>query len=90
MNVNVMHRWLKEYERNGWHRLVADGISSADAVAAQVGAFVPLHLSPPIATPIQEDQAIKVELHGGSLTMVVTWPLSAVNDFAHWAAVVLK
>lgn len=90
MNVNVVHRWLKEYERNGWHRLVADGTSSSDAVAAQVGAFVPLHLSPPMATPIPEVQAIKVELHKGALTMVVTWPLSAVNDFAHWTAVVLK
>jgi len=90
MNVNVVHRWLKECERNGWHRLVADSTSSSDTVAAQVGTFVPLQLSPPMAKPIQEDQVIKFELHKGSLNMVVTWPLSAVNDFAHWTAVVLK
>jgi hypothetical protein len=91
MNVNVVHRWLKEYERNGWHRAVADGTSGSDAVVAQVGAFVPLQLSSPIATPIPADQAmIKVELHKGSLNMVLTWPLSAASDLAAWTAVVLK
>ena len=91
MNVNVVHRWLKEYERNGWHRLAADGTSSSDAVTAQVRAFVPLQLSSPMATPTAADQAmIKVELHKGSLNMVVTWPLSAADDLAAWTAVVLK
>jgi hypothetical protein len=44
-----------------------------------------------MATPIPADQAmIKVELHKGSLNMVVTWPLSAADDLAAWTAVVLK
>jgi transposase-like protein len=89
MNVNVVHRWLKEHERNGWHQL-ADGTSSSEAVTTQVGAFVSLQLSPPMTEPMPADQSIKVELHKGALNMVVTWPLSAGNDFAIWTATVFK
>ncbi len=90
MNVNVVHRWLTEYERNGWHRLPTDGTPSSRAVTAQVDAFVPLQLPPPMPSPIPADQTITVELHKGSLNMVVTWPLSAASDFASWTAAVFK
>lgn len=91
MNTNVVHRWLREYERAGDHRMVADTTTSAEPVAVQLAAFVPLELptSMPRASAAPE-QAIKVEIHKGALNMVVSWPLSALNDFAHWTAVTLK
>ena len=91
MNANVLHRWLREYERQGCHRMAANATANPEPVAAQVAAFVPLQLpSPTQPTSAPADQAIKVEIHKGALNMVITWPVSAVNDLVGWTAVVLK
>ena len=88
MNANVVHRWLKEYERNGRHRLAANGTPNPDTVTVQVAEFVPLQLSPPMS-PLA-CQEIKIEVRKGAMVMTLSWPLSAASDFAQWTTAILK
>jgi transposase len=85
MNANVLHRWLKEHQRNGCH---ASAARSAPGLASPSPAFIPLAL--PAPTPVSREQEIKVELRKGALSMVVTWPASAAAEFASWTAAILK
>jgi len=89
MNANVLHRWLKEHERNGCHQLVAGSSSGSAVSASPAPAFIALKL-PTIA--MQEPTAcdIKVELRKGSVSMIVTWPISAAGDLAQWTRAILK
>jgi transposase-like protein len=90
MNANVLHRWLKEHERNGCHQLVAASSSGSALLAspAPAPAFVALRLP----TAMQEHTAcdIKVELRKGAVSMIVTWPVSAAGDLAQWTRAILK
>ena len=88
MNANVLHRWLKEHQRNGCHQLAEPGIRAIAGVPSQTPSFIPLSL--PAATPAPKEQEIKVELRKGALSMVVTWPLNAAVDLASWTAAILK
>jgi transposase-like protein len=85
MNANVLHRWLKEHQRSGCHALAA---RSAPGGATPSPTFIPLTL--PAPTPAAREQEIKVELRKGVLSLVVTWPASAVAEFASWTAAILK
>lgn len=89
MNVNVLHRWLREYEREGCHRLNAEDVPRAVAATAPVAAFVALPLPSASAQAAGTGQ-IKVELHKGALSMVLTWPVGATQELAAWTAGVLK
>lgn len=89
MNVNVLHRWLREYERHGSHRLATDALPSIAPTTAPVAAFVPLAL-PTAKTPATEVQQVKIELHKGALSMILTWPVGAAADLAAWTGAVLK
>jgi transposase len=84
MNANVLHRWRKEHQQNGSHRLVKPHLPNSPALAA----FVPVPLS--AAPPVAKEQAISIELRKGALSMVVTWPACAAADLASWTAAVLK
>ena len=44
MNANVLHRWLKEHERNGCHQLVAANSSGSAVLASPTPAFIALKL----------------------------------------------
>ena len=85
MNANVLHRWLKEHQRNGCH---ASAARSAPGLAPPSPAFIPLAL--PAPTPAARELEIKVELRKGALSMVVTWPASAAAEFASWTVAILK
>jgi transposase-like protein len=87
MNVNVLHRWLKEYERSGLHQLEPNDPSSAVNLQLTSPAFVPVKF----AAPAREatEQAIKLELRKGAVSMTITWPASAAGDLAHWTRTVL-
>jgi transposase-like protein len=85
MNANVLHRWLKEHQRSGYHALAA---RSAPGGATLSPTFIPLTL--PAPTPVSREQEIKVELRKGVLSMVVTWPASAAAEFASWTAAIIK
>ena len=87
MNANVLHRWLKEHQRSGPHQLAAHSPAAALEMTSPLAAFIPLQL--PAAAPQPEAREIKVELHKGALSMVVTWPVSAAAECAclpyiHW------
>ena len=84
MNANVLHRWLKEHTRIACHPLVAQPVSGAPDRPA----FVPVPLTAPM--PEHKDHEIRIELRKGALSMVVTWPLCAVDDLASWTTAVLK
>ena len=88
MNANVLHRWLKEHQRSGRHQLAAHSPAAALGRASTLAAFIPLQL--PAAAPQPEAREIKVELHKGALSMVVTWPVSAAANCARWSAEILK
>ncbi|MDI1246571.1 MAG: transposase [Rhodoferax sp.] len=88
MNVNVLHRWLKEHERSGRHRLGTDDPSDAVNLQLPTPAFIPIKLNH--AAPVAAEQTIKVEIRKGTLLMSVSWPTSAVADFANWAAALVK
>ena len=88
MNANVLHRWLKEHEQNGGHQLVAENLSDTPLATSPVPAFIPVKLP----SVMQETAAcdIKVELRKGAVSMIVTWPSSAVDDLAQWTRAILK
>jgi hypothetical protein len=87
MNVNVLHRWLKEYERSGRHQLEHSDPSSAVNLQLTSPAFIPVKLAPP--APEATEQAIKLELRKGAVSMTITWPARAATDLAHWSRAVL-
>ena len=84
MNANVLHRWLKEHEHSGRHALTQPHMATNPGGSA----FIPLALPAPKA-PIK-GQDIRVTLSKGTLTIDITWPLSAASDFASWTTTVLK
>ena len=88
MNSNVLHRWLKEHRALA---LVQAPVSASLATdTAQTGGFVPLQLPAPTPSAPIEHKEIRVQLRKGSLSMVITWPTSAVDDFLRWTAQALK
>jgi transposase-like protein len=88
MNANVLHRWLKEHQRSGCYQLANPCMPTIPEDSSPAPAFIALAL-PPI-TPVHTEPEIKVELRKGSLSMTVTWPLSAAADLASWTAALLK
>jgi transposase len=88
MNANVLHRWLKEHQRSGCHQLTAPAKRAVSCVPPQSPVFIPLTLPP--AAPPPGEQAVKIELRKGALSMLVTWPLGAAADLASWTAAILK
>ena len=87
MNANVLHRWLKEHQRNGCHRLLAQPGSKS-----RLAEFVSIPLTTPMPTPADhgQSQEIRIELRKGALTLVLTWPAQRAADLANWTAAVLK
>lgn len=88
MNANVLHRWLKEHARTGCHQAIASQQPSVPDPLPTLPEFIALRL--PGVTPETVSTELKVELRKGALTMIVTWPMHAVGDFAQWASAVLK
>jgi transposase len=76
INDNVVHRW-RQLAREG--KLTTSKTSEFVAVPLPIAA-----VSPP--TPSN----ITVELRRGPVTMMVTWPSSAVADFALWTRELLR
>ena len=90
MNANVLHRWLKEHEQDARHQLVGLSSSGESLARSPVPAFIAIKL--PTAAQAHEPTAseIKVELRKGAVSMILTWPASAVDDFAQWTRAILK
>ena len=88
MNANVLHRWLKEHRLDGRHQLVACSPAAALRAISPLAEFTPVQL--PSTTPQFKAQEIRVQLHKGTLSMAVTWPVSAAAKFASWSAAIFK
>ena len=91
MNANVLHRWLKEHQQSGRHqRIVCSSAAQSLVTSPSVAAFIAVKL-PATATPEPASKdLIKVELHKGAVSMIITWPTDAVDDLAQWTRVILK
>ena len=91
MNANVLHRWLKEHQQSGRHqRIVCSSAAQSLVTSPSVAAFIAVKL-PATATPEPRSKdLIKVELHKGAVSMILTWPASAAADLAQWTRVILK
>ena len=87
MNANVLHRWLKEYQREGRHQLKP---AQSSASSLPVPAFMPLSLPSAALRSEEKSEPIMVELRKGQLTLHITWPVSAASDLASWTAALLK
>lgn len=92
MNANVLHRWLKEHERNGCHQLVTANSSGSAALTSRASAAAPAFIALKLPTGMQVSAAcdIKVELRKGAVSMILTWPTSAAGDLAQWTRAILK
>jgi transposase len=91
LNANLLRRWVAESERDcdtgGAVATVATTVGAELArPAAPTPAFVPLALSPPVATPAH----IRVELRRGDTAITVTWPSSAASECASWMRELLR
>ena len=87
MNANVLHRWLKEHEHDGRHRLGGQDPLGVCVPTSPVPAFIPLKLPTTRHEPAACD--IKLELRKGAVSMTLTWPARAAGDLAHWTRAVL-
>lgn len=88
MNANVLHRWLKEHERNGCHQLVVSSSAGEPLAPSPAPAFIALKLPTAMQEPTACD--IKVEVRKGAISMIVTWPIGAAGDLAQWTRVILR
>jgi transposase len=84
VNANIVH---------GWRQLAREGarqVATVPARASQV--FVPVKLTPPppASWPSNAPAPIVVELQRGPLTLRVSWPSSAVAEFAAWTQELLR
>ncbi|MGR4870314.1 IS66-like element accessory protein TnpA [Variovorax sp. LARHSF232] len=76
INANVVHRW-RQLAREG-----------RPAVPAGSGEFVPVSL-PAVSTSTNTSD-IQIQLRRGTTSMTITWPVSAVADFAGWMRELLR
>ncbi|MDD3937566.1 transposase [Rhodoferax sp.] len=89
MNANVLHRWLKEHERDGRHRPIGPAPMGVAVVTSPRPAFIPLKL--PTGGMLEPTACdIKIELRKGAVSMILTWPISAAGDLAQWTRAILK
>ena len=83
INANVVHRW---------RQLAREDEASAPQEAlvppVDAGGFVPVALpAPSVPAPVDD---IRIELHRGTTTVKVTWPLSAAAECGAWLREVLR
>ena len=83
INANVVHRWRQLARENE-----VSAPQEALVPPADVGGFVPVPLpAPSVPAPVDD---IRIELHRGTTTVKVTWPLSAAAECGAWLREVLR
>lgn len=75
INANIVH---------GWRKLARE--AGAVTVAEQ---FVPVAIAPVMPREADE-RAIEVELRRGSITVKLSWPMSAAQDLSVWMRELLR
>jgi transposase-like protein len=84
LNANMLRKWVIDADAG---RGVGAGLepSRPSATAATPVGFIPLSLPAP-----EVPQAIRIELQRGSLTVTMTWPVSAADECASWMRELLR
>jgi len=91
MNANVLHRWLKEHQQSGRHRLILSSSAAQSLITSPpVPAFIAVKLPAPATPEPASPDLIKIELHKGAVSMILSWPTSAAADLAQWSRAILK
>jgi transposase len=81
INANLLRRWVSEAER-------AEGVtmkSSEPAILARE-AFIAL----PAPTKAAAGSPIQIEVRRGATTIIVQWPVSALQECSFWLRELLK
>jgi len=87
VNSNVLHRWLREHEREGRHAApaflpvtVVDSLARTDTPAID---SAPVYPSAPdeVAVPPED---IQIECVRGQSRVTIRWPVSAASDCGAW------
>jgi len=99
MNANVLHRWLQENARTGAHNLNTHNTCNTDgsrkstakpgaqALTAQLPAFIALPLTPAVSEPTSpraHASSIRVEVQRANTTIIVNWPVQDGASCAQW------
>jgi transposase-like protein len=77
INANIVHRWLREHAR--------DGLSVASQgfvpLTLEAGAVEPFRAT---AMPAEIKRDIRIEVHRGTGSVSVNWPLEGAESCAAW------
>lgn len=87
MNPNVLHRWLREHERDGLHQPGAV-VASSPKTVAPAGGFIALAL--PASVAPGKSAMVEVELHKGDIHLVIRWPANQSAELANWTGALLR
>ena len=83
INANVVHRWRQLAREDG-----TAAPQEALMPPADTGGFVPVPLpAPSVPAPVDD---VRIELHRGTTTVKVTWPMSAAAECGAWLREVLR
>jgi transposase len=81
INANLLRRWVSEAER-------AEGMTmkSSEPTIPAREAFIAL----PAPTKAAASPPIQIEVRRGATTVIVQWPVSALQDCSFWLGELLK
>lgn len=87
INTNVLHRWLREHEREGRH--AAPAFLPVTVVDSLVGSETTAMDSAPVYPPVPDrvdtpPEEILVECVRGQSKVTIRWPVSAASDCGAW------
>ena len=85
INANLARRWVREAEMRGHDGIVKQPLVAQPFSNAAPGAFVPMTLPTPEASP-----DIRIELRRGATCAVVSWPIQAASACAVWMRELLR
>ena len=85
INAYVVHRWRQLAREGGSETATPE---TASVPSGELGGFVPVPLPAP-SVPAPADD-IRIELHRGTTTVKVTWPLSAAAECGAWLRELLR
>jgi len=79
LNANLVRRWMKAARGNGRTLELAVAAVKPSATATASAAFLPVQLEGP--KPAAD---IRIELHRGAATVVVSWPVHEAAACGRW------
>ena len=87
INTNVLHRWLREHDREGRHAApaflpvtVVDALGGTDTDVIDSAPVSPSFPDEAVAPP----EEIQIECVRGNSKVTIRWPASAASDCGAW------